>query len=410
LLELCNAANFGQLFGLFDETLLAISLTAKRTAGGSGAPSNFEASLRRGSLAAGGVEMEALRVAVVMGGTSSEREVSLRSGAAVAEALEGLGHDVVRVDLGTGAEALKALASTPMDVAFLALHGRQGEDGVVQGILEMLGVPYTGSGVMGSALAMDKLKSKELFRLHNVPTPPYYELTQAQVESLADVHGSFGYPVVVKPRREGSSVGVVKATNLAELSAAVETALQYDDSVLVERFIKAREVAVGLLDGRVLGAIEIAPHGEMYDFEAKYTPGMTEYFMPARLEATRTRGILNLAERAAQAVGARGAARVDLLVTEGQNEYVLEVNTLPGMTPTSLLPKIASAAGYDFAGLCEAMLRSARLDNRTVVAPVATTVQTERSPWGESSFDEEGYAAVASALRSKTPAAARRSA
>jgi D-alanine-D-alanine ligase len=354
--------------------------------------------------------MEALRVAVVMGGTSSERAVSLRSGAAVAEALESLGHDVVRVDLGTGAEALKALASTPMDVAFLALHGRQGEDGVVQGILEMLGVPYTGSGVMGSALAMDKLKSKELFRLHNVPTPPYYELTHAQVESLADVHGSFGYPVVVKPRREGSSVGVVKATNLAELSAAVETALQYDDSVLVERFIKAREVAVGLLDGRVLGAIEIAPHGEMYDFEAKYTPGMTEYFMPARLEATRTRGILNLAERAAQAVGARGAARVDLLVTEGQNEYVLEVNTLPGMTPTSLLPKIASAAGYDFAGLCEAMLRSARLDSRTVAAPVATTVQTERSPWGESSFDEEGYAAVASALRSKTPAAARRSA
>ncbi len=354
--------------------------------------------------------MEALRVAVVMGGTSSEREVSLRSGAAVAEALEGLGHDVVRVDLGTGAEALKALASTPMDVAFLALHGRQGEDGVVQGILEMLGVPYTGSGVMGSALAMDKLKSKELFRLHNVPTPPYYEIKQSEVESLADMHGSFGYPVIVKPRREGTSLGVVKATNLAELSVAVETALQFDDSVLVERFIKGREVAVGLLDGRVLGAIEIAPRGELYDFEAKYTPGMTEYFMPARLEATRTRGILNLAERAAQAVGARGAARVDLLVTEGQNEYVLEVNTLPGMTPTSLLPKIASAAGYDFAGLCEAILSSARLDSRNIAAPVATTVQSARSPWGESSFDEESYAAVASALRSKTPASARRSA
>lgn len=352
--------------------------------------------------------MEALRVAVVMGGTSSERQVSLRSGSAVAEALEALGHEVVRVDLGTGAEALTALATTRMDVAFLALHGKNGEDGVVQGILEMLGVPYTGSGVMASALAMDKLKSKELFRLHNVPTPPYYELTRAGVEGLAEAHGSFGYPVVVKPRREGSSVGVVKATNLAELSAAVETALQYDDSVLVERFVKAREISVGILDGRVLGAIEIAPRGEMYDLEAKYTPGMTEYFMPARLEATRTLGILNLAERAAQAVGVRGAARVDLLVTEGQNEYVLEVNTLPGMTPTSLLPKIASAAGYDFAGLCEAILASARLDSRALPAQVATTVQYGASPWGESSFDEEGYAAVASALRSKAPAAAAR--
>lgn len=352
--------------------------------------------------------MEALRVAVVMGGTSSEREVSLRSGSAVAEALEALGHEVIRVDLGTGAEALTALATTQMDVAFLALHGKNGEDGVVQGILEMLGVPYTGSGVMASALAMDKLKSKELFRLHNVPTPPYYELTRDQVDGLADSHGSFGFPVVVKPRREGSSVGVVKATNMAELSAAVETALQFDDSVLVERFIKAREVAVGVLDGRVLGAIEIAPRGEMYDFEAKYTPGMTEYFMPARLEATRTLGILNLAERAAQAVGVRGAARVDLLVTEGQNEYVLEVNTLPGMTPTSLLPKIASAAGYDFAGLCEAILKSARLDSRSVPAPMATTVRTASSPWGESAFEDDGYAAVASALRSKSAATAAR--
>ncbi len=354
--------------------------------------------------------MEALRVAVVMGGTSSEREVSLRSGAAVAEALEGLGYDVARVDLGSGAEALRALASTPMDVAFLALHGRQGEDGVVQGILEMLGVPYTGSGVMGSALAMDKVKSKELFRLHNVPTAPYYELSRAQAESLAELHGSFGFPVVVKPRREGSSVGVTAATNFAELSAAVESALQYDDSVLVERFIHGREVAVGLLDGRVLGAIEIAPRGGVYDFAAKYTPGMTEYFMPARLEPTRTRGILNLAERAAQAVGARGAARVDLLVTEGQNEYVLEVNTLPGMTPTSLLPKIAGAAGYDFAGLCEAILSSARTDSRIPAAPQATTVHSSRSPWGENSFDDAGYAAVATAQRAQAPVTARRSA
>lgn len=335
-----------------------------------------------------------------MGGVSSEREISLQSGQAVAAALRQLGYDVTPIDLGSGPSVLSALSCAPIDVAFLALHGRQGEDGVVQGILEMLGIPYTGSGVLGSALAMDKVKSKELFRLHNVPTPPYYELTRREVEDLAEVHGSFGYPVIVKPRREGSSVGLVKANDLAELRTAVEVALQYDDSVLVERFIRAREVAIGVLDGRVLGAIEIAPRGELYDFTAKYTPGMTDYFLPARFEPTRIRGLLNLAERAARALDVRGAARVDLLVTEGANEYVLEVNTLPGMTPTSLLPKIAEAAGYDFPSLCESILRSARLDSSFVrpvfesgVQPAALEVADS---WveGETFEDDLSYALV----------------
>jgi D-alanine-D-alanine ligase len=347
-----------------------------------------------------------------MGGVSNEREISLQSGAAVSAALEELGYDVVQIDLGSGVGALATLAEAPIDVAFLALHGRQGEDGVVQGILEMLGIPYTGSGVLGSALAMDKLKSKELFRLHNVPTPPYYEITRAQTAALADVHGSFGYPAVVKPRREGSSLGVVKVNNLAELSAAVQVALQYDDSVLVERFIRGREVAVGLLDGRVLGAIEIAPTGELYDYHAKYTPGATEYFVPVRLEPTRIRGILNLAERAAQALDVRGAARVDLLVTEGANEYVLEVNTLPGMTATSLLPKIAAAAGYDFPGLCEAVLQSARLDSSCVRPAAQGSVRRsgaapELAPGWEESFEESGYAVVARGRRSARNAAQR---
>ena len=322
-------------------------------------------------------------VGVVMGGSSAEREVSLNSGRAVAQALEDAGHDVMRVELGPDSDAWQKLRGAKLDVAFLALHGRLGEDGCVQGMLELLGVPYTGSGVLASALAMDKLKSKELFRLHNVPTPPYYVVDSSEhLDDLGEVHGGFGFPVVVKPRREGSSVGIGKASSMAELKDAIERAREFDDSILVERFIAGREIAVGILDGRVLGAIEIAPRSGLYDFEAKYTPGMTDYYMPARLPPTRYRGILNLAERAAQALDTSAAVRVDLLVTEGQNEYVLEVNTLPGMTPTSLLPKIAAAAGFDFPALCEAILERAKLHTGVVrakseVRPVLGVVPSE---------------------------------
>ena len=216
-------------------------------------------------------------------------------------------------------------------------------------LLDLTGVPYTGSGHLASALAMDKLKSKELFRLHNVPTPPYYVFDHnSSATDIEELHGSFGFPVIVKPRGEGSSLGVTKACSLVELCRALKLAFEYDDTAVVERFVAGTEINVGILDGRVLGAIEIAPKGGIYDFAAKYTPGMTDYFMPARLPAARYRNVLNLAERAAEALDTSGAVRVDLLVTEGQNEYVLEVNTLPGMTPTSLLPKIASASGFSF--------------------------------------------------------------
>jgi D-alanine-D-alanine ligase len=306
--------------------------------------------------------MNATRVGVLMGGSSAEREISLRSGEAVANALRGLGYQVTPVLLGSDGSALEALSRAELDVAFLALHGRLGEDGCVQGLLELLGIPYTGSSVLASALAMDKLKAKELFRLHNVATPPYYVFgSEHCAADLEELHGAFGFPVIVKPRREGSSLGVSRADNLSELARAIQSALAFDSSVLVERFIAAKEVAVGIMDGRVLGAIEIAPRSGVYDFQAKYTPGMTDYFMPARLPAARYRGVLNLAERAARALDTSGAVRVDLLVTEGQNEYVLEVNTLPGMTETSLLPKIAAAAGFGFAELCEALLDRARL-------------------------------------------------
>jgi D-alanine-D-alanine ligase len=171
---------------------------------------------------------------------------------------------------------------------------------------------------------------------------------------------------MVKPRGEGSSVGIAKANDIDELARGVQSALEYDDCVLVERFVRGMEVTVGLLDGRVLGAIEIAPKSGLYDYASKYTSGATEYVLPPRLPATRAKNILNLAERAARALGCSGACRVDLLVTEGENEYVLEVNTLPGMTPTSLLPKIASAAGIDYPALCEAILAGARLHSGLV--------------------------------------------
>jgi D-alanine-D-alanine ligase len=300
------------------------------------------------------------RVGVLMGGTSGEREVSLRTGEGVAHALETRGHDVVRVIVGD--EPIdRTLREASVDVAFLALHGRGGEDGCIQGMLELLGIPYTGSSVLASALAMDKLKAKEMFRLHNIPTPPYYVATEAELATLAELHASFGFPVIVKPRNEGSSIGLAKADDMDALRAGILAALEHDKWALVERYVKATEVHVGLLDGGVLGCIEVAPKGGLYDYTSKYTPGHTDYVIPPRIAPTRARGVMNLAERAARALGCTGAVRVDVLVTEGENEYVLEVNTLPGMTPTSLLPKIAESAGIDYGTLCEMILDGAEL-------------------------------------------------
>ncbi len=321
--------------------------------------------------------MSKRRVGVLMGGTSAEREISLRSGEGVAEALQSRGHEVARVELGTQ-PVDHAIRAAAIDVAFLALHGRLGEDGCIQGMLEIMGIPYTGSSVLGSALAMDKLKAKEMFRLHNIPTPPYYVATETDLLDLEDLHGSFGFPVVVKPRGEGSSVGLALATTLAELRIGVENALDHDRFVLVERYVKATEVHVGILNGAVLGAIEVVPKSGLYDFTAKYTRGETEYILPPRIASTRVRGVMNLAERAARALGCTGACRVDLLVTEGENEYVLEVNTLPGMTPTPLLPKIADHAGLDYATLCEAILEGAVLH----ASPAPKRIADERHKSG----------------------------
>jgi D-alanine-D-alanine ligase len=299
------------------------------------------------------------RVGILMGGMSAERDVSLRTGEGIYEALTERGYQCTKIFVDGDID--QVLRRTPIDVAFLALHGTYGEDGCVQGLLEILGIPYTGSSVMASALAMDKLKAKQLFRLYNVPTPPYYTVSEGQLDDLEEVHGSFGFPAFVKPRCQGSSVGAGRADSMAELKARCLEALKFDEFALVERFVAGKEINVALLDGKALGAIEIVPKGAFYDYQSKYQPGQSEYHLPARLSPTRYKGVLNLAERAVQALDVRGAVRVDLLVTEGENEYVLEVNTLPGMTRTSLLPKIAEGAGYSFGDLCEAILNRARL-------------------------------------------------
>lgn len=304
------------------------------------------------------------KIGVLLGGTSAEKEISLKSGGAIADALEARGYRVSRIFVDQDID--RVLRQDPIDVAVIALHGTLGEDGAIQGMLETMRIPYTGSGILASALAMDKAKSKELFRLYNIPTPSYYTCSEAEFARLEAIHGSFGFPVFVKPRSAGSSVGAGRASDLNELRERVREALRFDTHALVERFIRGREIAVGVLDDRALGAIEIVPKSSFYDYQAKYAEGGSDYHFPARLSPTRYKGVLTIAERAVRALGVTSASRVDLLVTEDENEYVLEVNTLPGMTPTSLLPKIAAGAGYDFGDLCEAILKRATLGGREV--------------------------------------------
>jgi len=299
------------------------------------------------------------KIGVLMGGLSAERDVSMRSGEVVVAALTDRGFDVWPLFVDRDVDLV--LRQSRIDVAFLTLHGRYGEDGCIQGLLELLGVPYTGSGVLASALAMNKARAKELFRLSNLPTAPGYLIEADGGEDLMEAHGSFGFPVVVKPAGEGSSLGIRVARDELELESAVEDALRFDDQVLVERLVTGKEISVGLLDGKAIGAVEIAPKRGFFDFNAKYTSGRTEYHLPARLSPERYRSVLRLATLAYEALGCEGAALVDLIVSEKGNEVLLEANTLPGLTPTSLLPKIAHGAGLSFEDLVEEILSGARL-------------------------------------------------
>lgn len=296
------------------------------------------------------------RVVVCLGGTSNERPISLKTGAAIATALEATGHTVERLDLD--AAGVRDLVSGAPDVVFIALHGPGGEDGTLQGLLELLGVPYTGSGVLGSALAMDKVASKRMFAVEGVPTPAWAVLAPGQ----RTLPTSLSVPVVVKPALEGSSVGVSVVEHADEFGAAVDACAAGRGEVLVEAFVAGRELSVGVFDGEVLGVVEIDPADGFFDYAAKYERGDTTYQLPAHLDDDERRHVESAALAAYRALGCRGVARVDVMLDAVEGPMVLEVNTIPGMTERSLVPRMAAARGETFEGFVARMLDAACTD------------------------------------------------
>jgi len=337
-----------------------------------------------------------------MGGTSAERDVSLASGVRVAEALRSRGHEVLSVDTAHGIlsapdeqallggkivktippdvqalvrlnaqlpSTLRSLPST--EVVFLALHGGQGEDGTLQALLDLTGVPYTGSGHLASALAMDKDLSKHLFRAAGVPTGDWLmapvagegKRERGKGGFAADVERELGLPVIVKPSKQGSTVGLSIVRQIGELWDAIDEAAKYDDEVMVEQFIPGRELTVGILGDEALPVGEIIPVHEIYDYECKYTAGMAQEIFPADLTPEETRMVQELARRAFRALKLRGYARIDFRMSPEGVFYCLEANTLPGMTALSLIPQAAAAAGISFPELCERIVRLA-VDDR----------------------------------------------
>ncbi len=330
-----------------------------------------------------------MRITVLTGGTSSERDVALASAVQVIAALRSCGHQVAAVDTARGfiPEAdearllsaavgvappsgdslaalrhglqLTALASLEAvreaEVLFLALHGGQGEDGTIQTILDMIGVPYTGSGPLGSGMAMDKDISKHLFRQANVPTADWL-MAPASAREAGD---RLGWPLVVKPSKQGSTVGLTVVRQPADFDRAVEEAFRHDDEVMVEAFVPGRELTVGILDGQALAVGEIIPRHEIFDYECKYTPGMSEEIFPADLPGSIMEECRTLGVAAHRALKLGGYSRADFRLTPSGHLSCLEVNTLPGMTATSLLPQSARAAGIEFPLLCERICQAA---------------------------------------------------
>ncbi|HEX2685008.1 MAG TPA: D-alanine--D-alanine ligase [Kofleriaceae bacterium] len=305
------------------------------------------------------------RVAVVMGGLSAEREVSLNTGAGVFAALQEHGWDVVAIDWQPGTSLGRLLEQSGAAVVWNALHGTWGEDGAVQGLCACLGLPCTGSGILASALAMDKVMSKRIFESNGLPTPRWRLLPHEP--SLPGASGSGGgdmladwpLPFVVKPASEGSSVGVSIVDTRDQLDAALATARQFHGPVIVEDYIAGTEVFVGILNDRVLGSVEVRPATRFYDYEAKYKRTDTKYLIPPELPAPVIERAQALALAAYRALGCTGHARPDLRISTAGEVFVLEVNTLPGMTKTSLLPKIARSVGMEYPTLCEHILETA---------------------------------------------------
>ncbi len=297
------------------------------------------------------------KIGVLMGGDSPEREVSLRSGMAIYRALERRGYNAIAIDVGR--DICNVLMKEGVEIAFLALHGGYGEDGSIQGLLEVMGIPYTGSGVLASALSMDKEASKKVFLYHRIKVPPFVVFSKEEIigrQIYRDLC-PFELPWVIKPSKEGSSIGVSIVRDEREITAALDSAFKFGKRIIIERYIKGREIQVGILNNRILGSIEVRPKKEFYSYEAKYTPGLTEYISPPDLSPDDLRRVEEIGLSAHVVLGCRGATRVDTIISEEGDVYVLEVNTIPGMTETSLLPKIARQSNLEFDALIEEILR-----------------------------------------------------
>lgn len=302
-------------------------------------------------------------VAVLSGGLSLERDVSLRSGIRVAEALGDAGHQVTHLDLDP--ELVRTLAAGGFDVAFLALHGKAGEDGTIQGLLDLLDLPYTGPGATASALAWNKGVCKGLWARQGLSTPAWVAMSTDAIHdmgasvALDRIIAQLGLPLVVKPSQGGASMGVRAVHRAEDLPAALVASLSYHDLVLVERFIAGTEIAVSIVDGQALPPVEVSPKEGTYDYAARYTHGATEYYVPARLDAGTVDVAVRTALDAYEVVGCQRVARADMIVDAEGTPWLLELDTCPGLTETSLLPMAASAHGWDFPALCERLVESA---------------------------------------------------
>lgn len=300
-----------------------------------------------------------LKVALIAGGISSEREVSLRGAEAVRRALIALGHEVTLFDPATDLESLVRKAKE-IDFAFLVIHGPGGEDGTLQGFLDMLNIPYQGAGVLGSALAMHKGLSKILYQQAGLPVPKGFLIQKEnlQIDDINSMALKLGYPVVVKPAKQGSSVGLSLVRDKRELKEALERALSVDDEILLEEYIRGRELTVGILGEEVLPVVEIIPASEIFDYENKYTPGKAREICPAELGDDLSKKAQRYAILAHKALHLRHYSRTDMILKD-EEIYVLETNTIPGMTETSLLPLSAKVAGYTFERLIERLIELA---------------------------------------------------
>ena len=314
------------------------------------------------------------KVAVLMGGTTSEREISLISGKEVAGALSRRGYEVLPIDVNGKLDLSKRLRKEKVDVVFIALHGRYGEDGSVQRLLEELDIPYTGSGVEASFLAMNKIEAKKIFQEKDISTPPFFILSKGEDFQSVIATPPFKFPWVVKPEAEGSSVGLSIIEEVKEFEKALSAAFSFGPRVLVEKYISGREITVGILDEYPLPIVEIVPKRQFYDYKAKYTKGLSQYLVPAAIDLDIYQKIQKIALKAHQALGCEGMSRVDMRLDKENEPYVLEVNTIPGLTELSLLPKAAQAIGVSFPDLCSLLIKQAKarhllcreLEERTV--------------------------------------------